>query len=96
MKRMLAAGYEKIFQISRCWRERERGSRHIPEFTLLEWYRKGGDYLSLMEECEELIQTLATDLGMEEKITYQEHNISLTSPWERMTVEEAFHRYAKI
>ena len=43
MKRMMAAGYEKIFQICRCWREKDRGSLHLPEFTLLEWYRAGGD-----------------------------------------------------
>jgi lysyl-tRNA synthetase class 2 len=96
MKRMLAAGYEKIFQISRCWREGERGGRHIPEFTLLEWYRTGDEYLSLMEECEALIQTHAVDLGMGRSITYQEHTISLTPPWERITVEEAFQRLARI
>src|SRR5512144_3079467 len=56
MKRMMAAGYEKIFQICRCWRERERGTLHLPEFSLLEWYRAGGDYYSLMDECEELIR----------------------------------------
>jgi len=96
MKRMLAAGYEKIFQICRCWREGERGSQHIPEFTLLEWYRAGSDYLSLMDECENLIQTLAADIGMGEKIIYQGHDIFLTSPWERMTVKEAFQRFTKI
>jgi len=96
MKRMLAAGYEKVFQICRCWREGERGSQHIPEFTLLEWYRSGIDYLDLMDECEELIQNLAADLGMGEKITYQRCPISLVSPWERITVKEAFQHYAKI
>ncbi|MDP2969211.1 MAG: EF-P lysine aminoacylase EpmA [Deltaproteobacteria bacterium] len=96
MKRMLAAGYEKIFQICRCWREGERGSQHIPEFTLLEWYRADGDYLDLMDECEALIQSLAVEIGLGESVTYRSHRTLLTSPWERMTVEEAFHRYAKI
>ncbi|MCJ7704132.1 MAG: EF-P lysine aminoacylase EpmA, partial [Desulfobacterales bacterium] len=96
MKRMLAAGYEKIFQICRCWREGERGSQHIPEFTLLEWYRVRSDYLALMDECEALIQSLAVEIGLEERVTYGDHNVLLTSPWERITVEEAFNRYAKI
>jgi lysyl-tRNA synthetase class 2 len=96
MKRMLAAGYEKIFQICRCWREGERGNKHVPEFTLLEWYRAGVDYLFLMDECEALIQALAADLGIKEKITYQGHDIFFTSPWERVTVEKAFQRYTKI
>lgn len=96
MKRMLAAGYKKIFQICHCWREGERGSQHIPEFTLLEWYRAGSDYLSLMDECEELIQILAADIGAGEKLIYRGHRIFLVSPWERLTVEEAFHRYAKM
>jgi len=96
MKRMLAAGYEKIFQICRCWREGERGSQHVPEFTLLEWYRVGADYLDLMDECEELIQSLAVEIGPGESVTYRSHRTLLTSPWERITVEEAFNRYAKI
>lgn len=96
MKRMLTAGYEKIFQICRCWREGERGSQHIPEFTLLEWYRVRSDYLALMDECEALIQSLAVEIGLEERMTYGDHNVLLTSPWERITVEEAFNRYAKI
>lgn len=96
MKRMLAAGYEKIFQICRCWREGERGSQHIPEFTLLEWYRVRSDYLALMDECEALIQSLAVEIRLGESVTFRDHNVLLASPWERITVEEAFHRYAKI
>lgn len=96
MKRMLAAGYEKIFQICHCWREGERGSQHIPEFTLLEWYRAGADYFALMEECEELIQVVAVSMGMGIRMMYRDQEILLTSPWERITVEEAFNRYSRI
>ncbi len=96
MKRMLAAGYEKIFQICRCWREGERGSKHIPEFTLLEWYRSGCDYLGLMEECQKLIQTVASAIGLGEKIIYREHEIDLAKPWERISVKEAFRCYSQI
>jgi lysyl-tRNA synthetase class 2 len=96
MKRMLAAGYEKIFQICRCWRDGERGSQHVPEFTLLEWYRSGSDYRTLMEECEALIQTLATKMGLGQKIIFRNRVIDLVEPWERISVKEAFIRYAQI
>ena len=95
MKRMVAAGYEKIFQICRCWREKERGSLHLPEFSLLEWYRAGGDYRSLMEECEGLIRFAARAIGLGEKIIFRSHEIDLSTPWERISVNEAFRRYTK-
>jgi lysyl-tRNA synthetase class 2 len=94
MKRMLAAGYEKTFQICRCWREGERGSQHIPEFTLLEWYRSGINYRMLMEECTTLMQTVASKVGLGEKIIFRDQAIDLASPWERISVREAFHKYA--
>lgn len=95
MKRMMAAGYEKLFQICRCWRERERGNQHVPEFTLLEWYRAHCDYKSLMEECEALIQTVASSIGALEKIVYRNQEINLTGPWKRISVQEAFQCYTQ-
>jgi lysyl-tRNA synthetase class 2 len=96
MKRLVAAGYEKIFQICRCWREGERGSQHTPEFTLLEWYRANSDYLGLMEECEALIPHVASTLGLRERLHYRGQTIELASPWERISVDDAFQRYAHI
>jgi lysyl-tRNA synthetase class 2 len=95
MKRMMAAGYEKIFQICRCWRERERGSLHLPEFTLLEWYRAGDDYHSLMKECEELIRFVAKTIGLGKKIIFRNHEIDLSEPWKKFSVKEAFDYYSK-
>ena len=93
MKRLLAAGYGKIFQISRCWREGERGRRHVPEFTLLEWYRTNDDYRALMVDCEMLIPSLASALGLGQPLTFQNQEIDLTPPWERISVRDAFRRY---
>jgi len=95
MKRMMAAGYEKVFQICRCWRERERGAQHLPEFTLLEWYRAGGDYRSLMEECEELIRFVATGIGLGQNLIFRGFKIDLSEPWKRIFVKEAFQRYSR-
>jgi lysyl-tRNA synthetase class 2 len=94
MKRLLAAGYEKIFQICRCFREGERGSIHLPEFTLLEWYRAETDYRGLMVECEELLLALSRELGYQEKIRYKGQEVDLRSPWPRLSVREAFRRHA--
>jgi len=94
MKRLLAAGYPRIFQLCHCWREGERGSRHIPEFTMLEWYRAGTDYSGLMEETEALIQSVARSLRRRGRLAYGGRTIALASPWPRITVGEAFVRYA--
>jgi lysyl-tRNA synthetase class 2 len=94
MKRLLAAGYERIFQICRCFREGERGSSHLPEFTLLEWYRAGTDYQGLMDECEEMLLHLSTTLGFGETIRYQGKEINLSRPWPRLKVKDAFMQYA--
>jgi lysyl-tRNA synthetase class 2 len=94
MKRMLAAGFKRIYQICRCFREKERGDRHLPEMTLLEWYTAGVDYTHMMEQCEALIMFLARRLKMDRGICYQGRTIDLQTPWPRMAVSEAFERYA--
>ncbi len=93
MKRLLAAGYEKIFQICHCFRKGERGGRHVPEMTLLEWYATGLDYLDLMVQCEQLIAFVATRLGIGRQLAYQGQAVDLTPPWDRLTVAEAFDRF---
>ncbi len=92
MKRLLAAGYERIFQICRCWREGERGARHLPEYTMLEWYRAGVDYTVLMTECEELLAALVPGRTLELGGAV----VDLAPPWERLTVAAAFARYGSL
>jgi len=96
MKRLLAAGFDKIFQVCKCFREGERGQRHLPEFTMLEWYRRNIGYLSLMQECRELIVSISCALGCGKEVVYQGNKIILQCPWERLSVRGAFDRYASL
>ena len=59
MKKLLAAGEERIFSLSHVWRNRERGPLHSPEFTMLEWYRVGQDYSHLMADCAAFLRAAA-------------------------------------
>jgi lysyl-tRNA synthetase class 2 len=94
MKRLLAAGYEKIFQMSRCFRKSECGRWHNPEFTLLEWYRAGADYIQVLRDTEQLVNTVAARLGLGSKIRYQGQDIEVKPPWLEITVHDAFQKYA--
>jgi len=97
MKRLLAeAGCQKIFQICKCYRKNERGSKHLPEFTMLEWYRTRSDYNSLMNECEDLIVGVAQALGYGDSITFKGIDVSLEKPWERLSVADAFAQYSPV
>jgi elongation factor P--(R)-beta-lysine ligase len=96
MKRLLAAGFPRIFQITKCFRSGERGRLHLPEFTLLEWYRCETDYLGLMEECEIMLLSVFETLQMKGEILYGKHRVNLRRPWKRMTVLEAFERYSPV
>ena len=94
MKCMLAAGYGLIFQFAPCFRKGEHGRIHLPEFTMLEWYRANEDYQSLENDCEMLITFVARELACFPIVSYQEQQIDLTCPWERISVQEAFVRCA--
>jgi elongation factor P--(R)-beta-lysine ligase len=95
MKRMVAAGYPRIFQISHCFRSDERGDKHLPEFTMLEWYVSGFDYHQLMDQCEAMILSVARDMGIT-AISRTNQKINLTPSWERITVADAFLKYAPV
>jgi len=100
MKRLLARGCSRIFQICHCFRKEEHGRLHQSEFTLLEWYHQGWDYCALMQQCEELIYRLVLNfpdlpgVSKGEQLCWRESRVAMEPPWERLTVAEAFRRYA--
>lgn len=95
MKRLLAAGYPRIFQICKCFRADERGEKHLPEFTMLEWYVVQFDYRALMDQCEAMLLAAFRSVGYPD-ITWQNKKINLVAPWERITVADAFARYSPV
>ena len=96
MKRLLSKGFDRIFQICKCFRKNERGRLHLPELTLLEWYTKDNTYLDLMDQCEALVKFVAKRLELDGKLHYQGKTIGLNQPWQRITVSEAFRLYSDI
>lgn len=96
MKRLLAGGCERIYQICRFYRNGERYDAHHPEFTGLEWYEAYADYHDVMKTTEEYIASLAVALNGNTILTYQEALIDLSPPWPRQTVREAMLACAHI
>ncbi|MBU4264180.1 MAG: EF-P lysine aminoacylase GenX [Proteobacteria bacterium] len=93
MKRLLAAGHREIFQICRCFRRNERGSRHLPEFTMLEWYRVGIDYIDLMAECAGLLRFVATRVDCPDRSAAA---LVAQADWQYLTVQQAFALFAPV
>ncbi len=90
MKRLLAAGCERIYQICRFYRNGERYDTHHPEFTGLEWYEAYADYGAVMETTEDFVTSLAEALNHSSQLTYQGTEIDLKPPWPRYRVRDFF------
>jgi lysyl-tRNA synthetase class 2 len=110
MKKLLVAGFPKIFQICRSYRNGEIDNLHNPEFTILEWYRARADYQDIMNDVEQLMIYLTSNLernlrakskiknqkSKNLKINYQDQIIDFSPPWPKLTVKQSFRQYAKI
>jgi lysyl-tRNA synthetase class 2 len=94
-KKLLAAGERRIFDFARVFRNRERGALHHPEFTLLEWYRAGEPYEAVMADCAALLAEAAAAAATQ-VLTFRGRSTDPFAEPERLTVAEAFDRFAGI
>lgn len=93
MKKLLAAGYGKIFQITKCFRNYESfGGLHNIEFTMLEWYRAPGGYKEIGEDAEKLFKYIAKSLSVEHLI-YHGKKYKIEDKWEKMSMKEVWRKY---
>lgn len=97
MKKLLVAGHEKIFQITKSFRNKEHESTlHNPEFTILEWYRAFASYEDIMKDTEALVSSLAGTLFDDHWVNFASHRVDVSTPWEKVKVKDLFKKYAHI
>ncbi len=96
LKKLLVGGFEKVFEINRCFRNEGVDTRHNPEFTTMELYEAYQDYMGLMDETEEMLHDVTVAVVGSETFAYQEQTISVARPWKRMPLFEAIRVYADI
>jgi lysyl-tRNA synthetase, class II len=89
LKRLVVGGFERVFEINRNFRNEGISVRHNPEFTMLEFYQAYATYEDLMILTEEMVSSLVQSLYGTTTITYNEQQIDFSTPWKRMTMEEA-------
>ena len=97
LKRLMVGGLsEKIFELSRCFRNEGIDTRHNPEFTMIELYQSYVDYNEMMVLTENLVAYVAKEVLGTTKITYGENEIDLTPPWDRKTMLGAIKEYTGV
>ena len=96
MKRLLSTGFERIFQIGRCFRNGEVSRLHSPEFTMLEWYRLYSDYSFIMGEAETLVKTIFSNARRRGTLPESLNSVVDCKCWPIITVVEAFNQWAGI
>lgn len=96
MKRLLVGGIPRCYQLARCYRRGEVGGRHNPEFLMLEWYRAFAPVDAVITDTEDLVRHVITELSGKAEVLVEGVRVDLSQPFERVTVGEAFVRYANV
>lgn len=96
LKRLIVGGMERVYEIGRVFRNEGLDTRHNPEFTLMELYQAYTDYNGMMDLTENLYRYIAKEVTGSEVLTYGEHTLDLSKPFERITMAEAVKKYAGV
>ena len=96
LKRLIVGGMERVYEIGRVFRNEGLDTRHNPEFTLMELYQAYTDYHGMMDLTEELFRYVAKEVNGTEVLTYGEHTLDLSKPFERITMVDAVKKYANV
>ncbi|HWU89101.1 MAG TPA: EF-P lysine aminoacylase EpmA [Kofleriaceae bacterium] len=96
MKRLLAAGFERIYQVCKCFRANERGPHHAAEFTMVEWYRGYAELEAIAADVEALVAHVCRAVAGRPVARVGDRELDVTPPWPRLTVREAMRRWAGI
>ncbi|MBZ0231236.1 MAG: EF-P lysine aminoacylase GenX [Deltaproteobacteria bacterium] len=96
MKRLLAAGMERIYQTCRCFRAGEDGAHHQREFTMLEWYRAWDTLDAIAGDTEALVEHVARAVNGKPEVKVAGRSIRVDEPWLRITVAEAMRDFARV
>jgi lysyl-tRNA synthetase class 2 len=89
LKRLIAGGYERVYEICKDFRNEGMDRNHQPEFTMLEWYEAYSDYRTVMDRAEALLGHVARRVHGSERFSSGGHEIDLSPPWRRRTLREA-------
>jgi lysyl-tRNA synthetase class 2 len=96
MKKLLVGGLERIYQLGPAFRNEAFSQHHRPEFTMLEFYRAYSNHEAIMKDFENLVETMALKLHGQAQFRFGEQNISVKTPWLRLSVNELFKRELQI
>lgn len=96
LKRLLVGGFEKVYEINRNFRNEGISTQHNPEFTMLEFYWAYADFYDLMDFTENLFAALAQELLGRQSLIYQNQEIHLTPPWQRISFFESLEKYGNL
>ncbi len=96
LKRLIVGGMERVYEIGRVFRNEGLDTRHNPEFTLMELYQAYTDYHGMMDLTENLYRYVAKEVTGSEILTYGEHRMDLSKPFERITMVDAVQKYSGV